>query len=69
VDVSAHAEWVEAKRLLALAVHGNHNRGPLGLVRLAAGQPPVRVEQYLKMRPCIDLVPAALVLGHCLLHP
>src|SRR5262249_4507782 len=30
---------------------------------------PVRVEQYRKMRPRIDLVPAAPVLGPLLLHP
>src|SRR5205823_8602867 len=39
------------------------------LVRLATRQPPVGVEQYLEMRPGIDLMPAASVLGHPLLHP
>src|SRR5439155_6968540 len=68
VVVGAHAEGVEAQRLLALAGHGNHDRGPFDLV-LTAGQPPVGVEQYLEMRPGIDLMPAAPVLGHRLLHP
>jgi len=58
-----------SKRLLALADNGNHDRGPLDLVGLAAGQPPVRVEQHFEMRPGIDLMKTAPVLGHCLLHP
>src|SRR5205823_12159114 len=52
--VRAHAEGIEAQRLFALAGDGNHNRGPFDLVRLAAGQPPVGVEQYLEMRPGIE---------------
>src|SRR5207249_4500150 len=58
VVVGAHTEGVKAQRLLALAGHGNHDRGPLDLVRLAAARPPVGVEQDLEMRPGIDLVPA-----------
>ena len=37
VVVGAHTEGVEAQRLLALAGHGNHDRGPFDLVRLATG--------------------------------
>ena len=67
--VRAHAEGVEAQRLLAFAGHGNHDRGAFDLVRFAAGQLPVRVKQYLEMRPGIDMMPAIPVLGHRLLHP
>jgi hypothetical protein len=67
--VRAHAEGVETQRLFALAGHGNHDRGPFDLVRLTAGQPPVRMEPYLELRPGIDMMPAAPVLGHRLLHP
>jgi len=69
VEVGAHAEGVEAQRLLPLAGYGNNDRGPFDLVRFAAGRPPVRMKQYLELRPGIDLVPAAPVLGHRLLHP
>jgi hypothetical protein len=55
--------------LLALAGDGNHDRRPFDLVRLTIGQPPVRVEQYLEIWPGIDMMPAAPVLGHRLLHP
>jgi hypothetical protein len=59
VVVRTRAEGVETQRLFALARHGNHDRGPFDLVRLTAGQPPVGVEQYLKMRPGIDMMPTA----------
>ena len=58
VVVGAHTERVEAQRLLALAGHGNHDRGAFDLVRLAAGRPPVGVKQYFEMRPGIDVMPA-----------
>jgi hypothetical protein len=67
--VRTHTEGVETQRLFALASRGNHDRGPFDLVRLTAGQPPVRVEQYLEMRPGTDMMPAAPVLGHRLLDP
>jgi hypothetical protein len=68
VVVSAHTEWVEAQGLLTLTGYCNHDGGPFDLVRVATGQPPIRVEQYLKMRPGIDMMPAAPVLRHRLLH-
>src|SRR4030095_13842880 len=64
VVVRAHTEWVEAQGLVALTGYCNHDRGPFDLVRLATGQPPIGVEQYLKMRPGIDMMPAAPVLRH-----
>src|SRR5215469_16661533 len=69
VKMGAHTEGVEAQRLLALAGNGNHDRGPFDLVRLATSQPPVGVKQYLELWAGIDLMPAAPVLRHRLLHP
>src|SRR3954454_7723802 len=69
VIMGAHAEGVETQRLLALAGYGNHDRGPFDLVRLAASGQAVGVEQYLEMRPGIDPMPSAPVLGHFLLDP
>ena len=69
VIVTAHAEGIEAKRLLPLARDRDHDRGPHDAVRLPAEQLPVGVEHYMQMRPGIDLMPPAAVLGHGLLHP
>src|SRR4029077_13219343 len=67
--VAAHAEGIEAQRLLPLARDGDHDRGPFDAVRLPAEQLPVGVEHYMQMRPAIDLVPSIAVLRHGLLHP
>src|SRR5439155_19766907 len=61
VVVGAHAEGIEAQRLLPLARHGYHDRRPHDLV-VAAGQPPVGMEQDLQVRAGIDMMPAAPVL-------
>jgi hypothetical protein len=69
VIVTAHAEGIEAERLLPLAGDGDHDRGPFDAVRLPAKQLPVGVEHYMQMRPGVDVAPSAAVLGHGLLHP
>jgi hypothetical protein len=69
VIVGAHAERVETQRLVTLAGYGNHDRGPFDLIRLAAGESTIRVEQYLEMGAGIDPMPSAPVLGHLLLYP
>src|SRR6516162_7528201 len=69
VIVTAHAKGIEAKRMLPFARDRDHDRGPHDLVRLAAEQLPVWVEHYMQMRPGIDVMPSAAILGHCLLHP
>jgi len=68
VIVTADAERIEAKRLLRLTRDGDHDRFPYDVV-FSAEQSPVRVEHYMQMRPGIDVVPSAAVLGHGLLHP
>src|SRR5439155_18609710 len=69
VIVTAHAEGIEAERLLPLARDGDHDRGPFDAVRLPAEQLPVGVEHYMQIWPGIDMVPSAALLGHGLLHP
>src|SRR5207244_7085113 len=68
VIVTAHAEGIEAERLLRLARDGDDDRGTFDAVRLPAEQLPVGVEHDMQMRPGIDLVPSVAVLGHRLLH-
>src|SRR5262245_24840285 len=69
VIVAAHAEGIEAQRLLPLAGNGDHDRLPYDVVRFPAAQLPVGVEHYMQMRPGIDPVPSIAILGHGLLHP
>jgi len=68
VIVTAHAEGIEAERLLPLASDGNDDRGPFNTVWLPTEQLPVGVEHYMQMRPGIDAVPSRVVLRHGLLH-
>jgi hypothetical protein len=68
VIVTTQAEGIEAERLLALARDGHHDAGPLDIVRLPAEQLSVGVEHNMQMRPGLDVVPSAAVLGHRLLH-
>jgi hypothetical protein len=65
--VAAHAERVKAEGLFRLPRDGHYNRLPQDAVRLAAEQLPVGMEHYTEMRPGIDLVPSAAILGHGLL--
>jgi hypothetical protein len=67
--MAARAEGIEAQRLLSLARNRDHDRSPFDVIRLPAEQLSVGVEHDMQMRPGIDAVPSAAVLGHGLRHP
>jgi hypothetical protein len=67
--MAAPTEGVEPQCLFLFAGDGNHDRRVFDTVGLPAEQLPVWVEHYMQMRPGIDLVSSAAVLGHGLLHP